>query len=497
MIDPRTPVIVGVAQANERELDSEPIVALTSVVNDALERTGAPTTIASRVGSVRVLQGMWTYRDAGRLVAQECGFGAVQTTLSPVGGNEVYDLVNVTAADIQAGRLDAAVVCSSEVLRTTRRLRELGERQERRPEPETAMPDHSYARGEQQFDPDQIAVGAILPVNFYAMIEAAMRHERGESVEAHSKRIADLWARASEVAVDNPYAASPHVVSGDDVATVSARNRIIAAPYTKLMTANIDVDQAAAVVMCSFETARAAGVAADDMVFLSAGTGATETWELTKRWALHESPAMRIAGQRILELSGCAIDEFDDIDLYSCFPSAVQLGQEYLEMGLDRPYTITGGLTFSGGPFNSYCLQALATACDRIRDGRSAQTLLTGNGGYFTKHAFVALSTQPPVQGVRSARPQAEVDAGRHREPPTAAPSRAAMETYTVTYDREGNAETAIMTALDADGCRHWSATDNADVVAALVDGDRIGATVHFDFSTSERADRPRVLKIE
>ncbi len=494
MIDPRTPVIVGAAQANERELDSEPIDALTSVVKDALARTGSPTLLAGRVGSVRVLQGMWSYRDAGRLVAEECELGAVQTTLSPVGGNEVYDLVNVTAADIQSGRLDAAVVCSSEVLRTTRRLRERGERQVRRPEPETATPDHSYAPGEQQFDADQIAVGAILPVNYYAMIEVAMRHERGESVEAHRKRIADLWARASEVAVDNPYAASQHAVSGDDVATVSARNRIIAAPYTKLMTANIDVDQAAAVVMCSFETARAAGVAIDDMVFLSAGTGAVETWELTKRWALHESPGMRIAGQRILELSGHAIDEFDDIDLYSCFPSAVQRAQEYLEMDLDRPYTITGGLTFSGGPFNSYCMHALATACDRIRDGRSARTLLTGNGGYFTKHAFAVLSNEPPELGFRYQRQQAEVDAGRHREPPSVVPSQAVMETYTVTYDREGNAETAIMSALDADVCRHWSATSNADVVAALVDGDRVGATVHFDAVTDAL---PEVTAIE
>jgi hypothetical protein len=38
MIDPRTPVIVGVAQSNEREADCEPIAAMTEVVAAALAR---------------------------------------------------------------------------------------------------------------------------------------------------------------------------------------------------------------------------------------------------------------------------------------------------------------------------------------------------------------------------------------------------------------------------------------------------------------------------
>ena len=41
MIDPRTPVIVGVAQTNEREADCEPVSSLVEVVAAALERSGA------------------------------------------------------------------------------------------------------------------------------------------------------------------------------------------------------------------------------------------------------------------------------------------------------------------------------------------------------------------------------------------------------------------------------------------------------------------------
>ena len=480
MIDPRTPVIVGVAQANERESDSEPIAAMTKVVGDALARSGAKDALARQVGAVRVLQGLWSYRDAGRLVADAAGFGPVQTTLNPIGGNEVYDLVNTTAADIQAGRLDVAVLCAAEVGRTSRRLSKRGERATRHPEPDVAAPDVVYGSKDPLHEDRQLAVGAAMPVTFYAMVESAIRHARGESVDAHRARIAALWAGASEVASHNPYASARQVVGGDEVAAVSPTNRMIASPYTKLMTANIDVDMSAAVIMCSLGAARAAGVAYDDLVFVSAGVGATDHWSVSERWALHESPAMRAVGRRALALAGRSIDQIDDLDLYSCFPSAVQLAQSHLGINPQRPYTITGGLTFSGGPFNSYCLHALATACDRIRDGRSTNALLTGNGGYFTKHSCTVLSAEPPDSGFRCDRPQAEVDAGPRRARRTATPPTAELETYTVTYDRDSQPAGAIVTVLDAHGARHWASSSRADVIGALLAEDRVGATAHF-----------------
>jgi acetyl-CoA C-acetyltransferase len=132
-------------------------------------------------------------------------------------------------------------------------------------------------------------------------------------------------------------------------------------------------------------------------------------------------------------------------------------------------------------------MHALATGYDRILGGRSARTLLTGNGGYFTKHAFVVLASEPPAAGFRFERPQDEVDAGPLREPPTAVAATAELETYTVTYDRDGRPESAIVTALDRDGCRHWAVTRHTGVVGTLVDGDRVGASVHFEDVGGER----------
>jgi acetyl-CoA C-acetyltransferase len=479
MIDPRTPVIVGTAQATRQDRDTEPIAAMIEAVAGALDRSGARDALARHIGAVRVMQGLWRYRDPGRLVAAELGFGPVQTTMSPIGGNEVYDLVNITAADIQSGNLDVAVLCASEAARTNRRLSKRGERLPRRPEPDDATPDHVYG-DVPRFEDEQVAVGAQIPVHFYAMMESAIRHAGGESVDAHRKRIGELWARASEVAAHNPHAATRRILSGDDVATVSPGNRLIALPYTKLMTSNIDVDMSAAVVMCSLGTARAAGIADDDLVFLTAGAGASDHESVTERWVLHEPSGMRIAGRRVLELAGRTIDTLDDLDLYSCFPSAVQVAQHSLAIDPARPYTVTGGLTFAGGPFNSYCLHALATACDRIRDGRARSTLLTGNGGYFSKHSFTALSAEPPAAGFRCDRPQDEVDVGPRRPRPTATPPTAELETYTVTHDRDGQPTGAIVTALDAHGSRHWATGSRTDVIGALLDEDRIGSKAHL-----------------
>lgn len=488
MIDPRLPVIVGQAQINREDGDNEPVALMSEAVGGALAGSGAADRLRAGVDSVRVLKGLWSYDDPGRLVAEDLGFGTVQTTLNPIGGNETYDLLNSSAADIQAGRLDVVVLCGAEAARTSRRLAKHGEAPPKRVEREGAAPDQLFG-SEMNIEGELVGVGAYLPVNFYAMAETALRHARGETVEEHRKRIADLWARASEVAADNPYAASRQVVAGDDVGASSSSNRMIASPYTKLMTANIDVDMAAAVVMCSLGTARAAGIADEDLTFVVAGSGANDSLSVTERWALHESPAMRIAGRRALELAGRGVDEMDDLDLYSCFPVAVELAQDHLGIDPARPYTITGGLTFAGGPFNSYCVHAVATASDRLRAGNARRTLLSGNGGYFSKHSFTVLSSEPPSAEFRYERPQAEVDAGPLRPRPSSTPSAAEIEAYTVTFGRDAEPDKAIVSAFDAAGSRHWATSRRADVIEALLVGDRVGAGAQLVSANDERVE--------
>ena len=66
--------------------------------------------------------------------------------------------------------------------------------------------------------------------------------------------------------------------------------------------------------------------------------------------------------------AGIGIDQIDYIDLYSCFPVAVEIGAEELGLSLDDPrgFTITGGLPYAGGPGNNYAMHGIAAMQARL-----------------------------------------------------------------------------------------------------------------------------------
>jgi acetyl-CoA C-acetyltransferase len=334
------------------------------------------------------------------------------------------------------------------------------------------------------FNEAEKAVGADAAVRFYAMAETALRHRLGEDVDQHRRRIAALWSGASAVAADNPQAWLRTELSAEDIATESDRNRPVAAPYPKLLTSNLNVDQGGAVVVCAAEVAERAGVPRDRWIFPWAGTGAADHWFPTNRWAFDESPAMRLTGTHALELAGIGLDDVALLDLYSCFPVAVQVAQRELGVPADRPFTITGGLTFAAGPLNCYCILPLTRSIGLLRTSPDDIAFLTGNGGMFTKHSAVVLSATPSTHGFRTAMPQDEVDALPSRSDPDARVARGTLETYTVTYDRDQQPERAIMAAIDDHGHRHWGQSTHAATLDALLARDACGRAVEFDDTT-------------
>ena len=155
----------------------------------------------------------------------------------------------------------------------------------------------------------------------------------------------------------------------------------------------------------------------------------------------------------------CGIDDIGIVDLYSCFPSAVQLGAEALGLSLDRQLTRTGGLSFAGGPWNNYVMHAIATVVRRPAPQPGELGLVWANGGYATKHAFGdLLDRRHRPTAFRHDHPQAEIDALPRRELAAAAEAAgpATIEAYTVMHGRDGVPEQAIATCLLADGRRAW-----------------------------------------
>ena len=184
---------------------------------------------------------------------------------------------------------------------------------------------------------------------------------------------------------------------------------MVSFPYPKLMNANDRVDQGAALILCSLGAARDAGVPSDRLVFPVSGTDAHDHWFLSDRENLRSSPAIGIAGRRALSLAGLGVDDVAHVDLYSCFPCAVQIAAHELGLALDDPgrsLTVTGGLGFAGGPGNNYVSHSIASMAERLRADPGSTGLVTGLGWYSTKHAVGVWSTTPPATGFRHESPR-------------------------------------------------------------------------------------------
>jgi acetyl-CoA C-acetyltransferase len=326
----------------------------------------------------------------------------------------------------------------------------------------------------------EIARGVVPPLMMYPIFENALRHARGESIAEHRIRISELWARFNAVAVENPHAWIQKPLSAEEIRTPSSSNRMIGFPYTKLMNSNDSVDQAAALIVCSVEAARRAGIPRERWIFLHAGTDAHDRPMASHRDNLYSSPAIRIAGSRALELAGTSAEAVDHVDLYSCFPSAVQVAAAELGLSLERPLTVTGGMTFGGGPLNNYVMHSIARMAEVLRADPGSLGLCTGNGGFLAKHAFGVYSTEPPKQGFRYANPQSEVDALPGREVVTDYEGEATLESYTVRFGQE-DPEVGHAAFLLPDGRRTWANTEDLDLATAMTREEFCGRPARID----------------
>ncbi|HEY7625567.1 MAG TPA: hypothetical protein VH761_00810, partial [Ilumatobacteraceae bacterium] len=398
------------------------------------------------------------------------------------GGQSPQSLVNTTAADIQAARLDLAILAGGEARRTRVRARKAGTAIDWPTAPDTQVP-RSIGEDLTLNHPYELERGVMMPVQIYPIFETAIRAAAQRSPDEHLRRISELWSRFSAVAAGNPYAWSRQARSAEEIRTPSPANRMVGLPYTKYMNSNNDVDMAAALVMCSVAKAESLGVPRDRWVFIHAGTDCHEHPFVSHRWSFAETPAIERGGRRVLELAGCGVDDIALIDLYSCFPSAVELGAQSLGLALDRQLTLTGGLAFAGGPWNNYVMHAIATMVTALRDADGARGLVWANGGYATKHSFGVYSDEPPDRGFAHDAPQAEIDALPRRQLAEAgdAAGEATIEAYTVMHTREGDPETVIATCLLGDGRRAWATSRDSALAAAMCHGEWVGRGVGLD----------------
>ncbi len=471
-------MLVGYGQVNQYDENpgGEPVDLMEAAAREAADARVLEAVDAVRIVNVFSLR----YRDPGLLLAQRIGAPGAVTRYSPVGGNVPQSLVNQACLDIQQGRNDVVLIAGGETWRTRTRLKARGERLAGT-EQDESVPMAPSDPDVDMVGPAELRIGLVAPSHVYPMFEQALRIAAGEGVEDYRRRIGELWARFSQVAEGNPHAWSREAVPAEQIWQPGPDNRMISWPYTKLMNSNNMVDQGAALILTSVGKAEELRIPRDRWVFPHAGTDAHDPYVLGERGSFSGSPSIRIAGRRVLELTGLGIDDIDAVDVYSCFPSAVQVAARELGLALDdpaRPLTVTGGLTFAGGPWNNYVSHSIATMAERLVAHPGQIGLITANGGYLTKHSFGVYSTEPPANEFRWADVQSEVDA----EPTVVAEDdwsgTGTVESWTTPVTREGTPEKVFVAVRTPDGGRALAVITDASQAEASTREDLAGATV-------------------
>src|SRR5581483_9626676 len=384
-----------------------------------------------------------------------------------------------------AGRLDVALIAGVETVYSRKKspAEAVGELHEPLPGGEPAP---LFGDDRPGWTADEAAHQLALPVSVYPLFESALRARAGRGLEEHRRVVSELWATFAAQAGSRPAAWSSKAWSAEEIRTPGPDNRMAVYPYTKLMCANIFTDQAAAVLLCSPEAARAAGVAGDRLVYVHAGADGADTQFLTGRTSLAESPGLRAVAGDTLAAAGLGADDLARFDLYSCFPSAVQMAMQEIGLagpagGDDRPLTLTGGLSFFGGPGNNYVTHSIGAMADACRADPGSLGMLTGVGYFLTKHSAGVYSARPPERGfarVDPAATQARIDAAPARVPAGAYAGPATVEATAVQFNREGAPALGLLATLTPDGRRALANCTDPSALAAMTAEEWAGRAV-------------------
>jgi acetyl-CoA C-acetyltransferase len=485
-LDPRTPVLAGVGQWSNRVDRGEPAVEPADMMAEALRRaaedSGAGARALAAADAIRVSRSLSRhYRNPARLVAERVRATPRDEAVTPIGGNEPQGLVAQASRDVAAGDADIVLICGAEAWRTRAATpRDQREHLGWTTQDDSVPPARQTAPDFQLNHPAEIARQVFAPSQVYALFEQALRAAAGRPIDDHLVRVSELWAAFNAVAVANPHAWIREPLTAEQIRTPTPDNRWIWWPYTKTMNANSAVEQSAAVIVCSAASATALGVPRDRWVFPLAATQAHDSYIVSHRRDLHSSPALAFAARELLALAGgVPADELAHVDLYSCFPSAVEVAADEIGLGLDRQLTVTGGLSFAGGPWNNYGTHAIATMAGVLRADPGSLGLVTGIGGYLTKHTLGLYSTEPPRRGFRWVDAQEQAEATPHRELAEEVDGTATVESWVVQHGRDGDAERVLAACLLDDGRRAWASSDDADTVAEMRAGaEQVGRVV-------------------
>jgi acetyl-CoA C-acetyltransferase len=427
----------------------------------AADDAGTPD-VLSQLDSLQVVYCQsWQYDDPCTRLAERLGADPAHRFYSGLGGSVPVRLLSEAGAAMGRGELDSALIVGGEALATLRH----------HPDPAWSFPPGEERPFPLTIDRSEAANGIYQAYLTFALLDTARRAHLGRSIAEHREHLGRLLAGMSGVAAADPDDAwFPIARDSAEITTATAANRMVATPYTKLMTAIMDVDMSAAVLLATEERADALGVDPDKRVYLRGTGSAADAPTMASRSELWHSQAMETAMRGAL--GATTADQVGHLDLYSCFASSLSFARDALGIDDDRSLTVTGGLPYHGGPGSNYDTHALAAMVDQLRADPDGLGLVTGIGMHMESHSAVLLSATPgtftPAEAPPTPAPAVEVVSD------ASGPGR--VLAYSTVYSRQGADWTALICDLP-DGSRCYARL--GDPVAD--DEDLAGQTVTLE----------------
>jgi acetyl-CoA C-acetyltransferase len=484
MSTPDLPALYGVGLVMQREDDPlkarEPLLLMIEAAQRAGEDCGAPG-LLGKVERVYIPRGRWEYRDPGRAIARAIGAPSATMIVSEVGILQ-QSVIADAARRIARGEIDVALIVGGEAghrLRTARKANvELANDQQLTLPDEIVKPDESPIRAE-----ERETLGTD-PGVFYALMEAAYRRRRSWTIEQSRDNIGDLLSSFSAKAVLNPNAWHRNSLQCREIRDVTEINRMFAFPYTVRHCSFLHVDQATALLLSSPKVAASAGVTAEPVFpWIMVESNALE--HVSTRPDIGRSAGVDAVAEATMNRMGSAMDAVDLIDLYSCFPIAVQLFADAFRLPHDERLTVTGGMPFAGGPWNNYYLHSIGQTAQRLRDGDGRAALLTCVSGVLGKQGATLWGTEPPREGFEYLDVSASAAHASPRAVTNQADGSGTLSAYTV-VNAQGPAPRTLALIDDDSGHRCIARTDDPDIAESAQTDELVGRRARIGAGTFE-----------
>jgi len=489
-----TPILVGAGQYTEHIDGDEPALnppmeLAARAARNALQDTHSHLTASDieSIAAVRLFSDSvptWACPfgksdNPPEAVAQRIGANPTGRIYSNAGGTQPLKLLAELCTDIARGEIGCALLTGAEAIASQRYAQRNGLEPDWNEPCDLAMDSREYS--ERFASRQELGSGMYLPVHYYALIENLRAHQQGNNPDQHRAQMTRLFAPLSQVARDNPYAFWPVSRTVEELREQSDGNYPICLPYSKLLIAQDAVNQAAAVLVTSAGLARERGIDPQRWVFLR---GYAEGFDhyLTQRVDPGKSQSMEDVFAAALDSAEAQANDMSLLDIYSCFPCAVEAACDALAIPWDsgRALTVTGGLPYFGGPGSNYSLHAIAEMVWRLRNSE-ASGLVTANGGQLSKHAALVLAGNP-TQGtldLAEGGPTVLTDGAIPAVPYADSPKEGRVISYTVIYERKRD-DLAVVLGETANGSRFLARSAAPATVSACLEQPPIGRAVRL-----------------